>query len=156
MANFAFVENSQIFGVYDFLPQNWKNISNFYLIDDWNKLNELGWYKIEKIIPDYHISVYKIDNPKHHFENGIAYETYDLIELPKEKEPSPWDLIIQERDKRIHNFQWRIMRYQTEIGSGMEPTENIDEMNLYIDSLNRVTEQSDVTNIVWPEYTEHR
>lgn len=154
MANFAFVENNQIDSVYDLLPKNWKNISNFYLIDDWNKLNELGWYKLEKIIPNYDPTTQKIDNPIHYFENGVAYETYDVIELPKEKESSPWDAIIRERDKRIRDFQWRFLRYQTEIENNIEPTENIDAMNSYINSLNRIIEQSDVNNIVWPEYIE--
>lgn len=158
MANFAFIENEQISGIYDFLPQNWRNISNFHLIDDWNTLNELGWYQLEKVIPVFDSSTHKIDNPKHHFENGVAYETYDLIELPKPvvHEPNPWDLVIQERDKRIRNFQWRFMRYNSEIENNVEPTENIDAMNAYIDALNRVTEQEDPNNIVWPEYIEQQ
>ena len=32
MANFAYTENGEIVGVYDQLPENWKNISNFYTL----------------------------------------------------------------------------------------------------------------------------
>lgn len=150
MANYAFVENNQILGVYDLLPQNWKNISNFYLIDDWDRLRAMGWYRLEKVVPDYDPDTQKLDNATQWFENGQAYETYQVID---QNVPSQaWREVIAERDKRIKDFQWHLLRYQTEIDNNQTPTEDIVLMNAYMDALNSVLDQPDPNNIEWPVY----
>lgn len=82
MANFALVINNTIDSVYDYLPKNWKNISNFYLIDDWQFLNSIGWQQINKIVPNYDPTTQKIEFLKHEIQNGQAVELYQVINLP--------------------------------------------------------------------------
>jgi hypothetical protein len=154
MANFAFVENSEILGVYDFLPVNWRNISNFNLINDWERLNSLGWYKLEKILPYHDPETQKLDRPRHYFSEGVAYETYEVKNLPPKPsipEPSIWDEIIQERDQRIQEVELRIQNYESEIQQGLEPSEDIEALMQYLEELNMITDQ-DPNNIIWPEY----
>jgi hypothetical protein len=68
MANYAFVENNVITKLYDELPTNWQNVSNFYLLkDDVETLNSLGWKVIQKVQPEY--------NP----DTQFLYGTYQRI-----------------------------------------------------------------------------
>ena len=89
MANYAYVKNGQIVGVYDYLPQNWENISNFNTLNDWTYYNYLGWQQIIKDIPVYNPATQKIDFDKHVLINGIVHEQYKIINLPVAPPPPP-------------------------------------------------------------------
>ena len=82
MANYAYVKNNSIDSVYDFLPKNWQNISNFNLLNDWTYYNYLGWQQIVKDIPVYNPATQKIDFDKHVLIGGIVHEQYKVIDLP--------------------------------------------------------------------------
>lgn len=89
MANYALVVDNKLDSVYDYLPKNWKNISNFDLIDDWAFLNSLGWQQITKIIPSYDPATQKIEFLKHELQNEQAVELYQVINLPQPPAPTP-------------------------------------------------------------------
>jgi hypothetical protein len=172
MANFAHVENGNIIGVYDFLPKNWRNISNFFALENEEEtLKTYGWYKIVKITPpEFDPSLHKLENPTRWFENGIAYETHEVVPLPAPPpppaEPTPeelaeierqsierqWSIIRNERDQRIKDFEWRYMRYERQVRLNITPTDNIAAMDTYVQALADMTQQSDPFNVIWPIY----
>jgi len=82
MANYAHVENGQITGVYDLYPDNWRNISNFYLLEnDTETLRSLGWRTITKTTPTYNSDTQYVGNPIHTIENDTVVETYEIVDI---------------------------------------------------------------------------
>ena len=181
MANFARIENNSIIGVYENLPINRENISNFSVYaDDEEVLNNFGWHKIQKITPDYNNETHSLGDAYHWIEHGKVYESYKIEEktLNAENPTSfnvltndnflfqslglrqgfgysnndPWDLVREERDRTILNFEWRYMRYAREIRLGITPTDDIQRMDAYIQALADITNQEDPNNIIWPTY----
>lgn len=174
MANFAHVENGNIVGVYDLLPKNWKNISNFFVLEnDEDTLRSHGWYKLIKVTPTgFNNSIHKLDNPRQWFENGAAYETYEIFALPSNlPPPSPpppseeelalivardlearWQFVRDERDRKIKDFEWRYFRYERQVRLGTTPTDNLVDLDSYVQALADITTQSDPYNITWPNY----
>lgn len=52
MANWAYIENGVVVEAYSSLPNNWRNISNFFALEeDPETLRDLGWYPVEVITP---------------------------------------------------------------------------------------------------------
>lgn len=167
MANYAHVVDGNIQGVYDLIPENWRNISNFYALTDEERVS-LGWYKLVKAYPEYDPETQKIDNPRQYFTDGVAYETMDVIELPRVVvyEPTPedialhqeirtrdqWNLIRGERDTRMSDFEWRYTRYDRQVRLGETPIDDIALMDAYMQALADITIQTDPFNIIWPVF----
>jgi hypothetical protein len=156
MAKYAYVENNAIKSVYDNLPQNWKNISNFNLITDEVFLKDLGWYKVTKVI-DYDTSQFRVSKIYHEFDNDTVFEKYNVVEKDKpftEEEliNMQWDGIRVERDQKMKDFEWRYIRHDREVRLGLVPTDNVYPMDVYMQALADITKQEDPYNIVWPEY----
>jgi hypothetical protein len=166
MANYAYVENNEIQGVYDTLLPNWKNYSNFFALEnDLDYLKSLGWYKIEKVIPSYDPLTQKLDNVRQWFENGVVYETEEVIELPVEPIIEPvsqeelnirqWNLIRNQRDQIIASFDWRYVRYNRKIRLVLNPSDDITKLDEYTQALADIPEkQTDPFNIIWPVFSE--
>jgi hypothetical protein len=80
MAKYAYIENNPRSGgviikeYYDFLPQNWKNISGLNNIKDEEYLKNIGWYKIIKNEINYDDSCERIISYNYIFENNNVYE----------------------------------------------------------------------------------
>lgn len=87
MANYAHIENNEITGVYDLIPDNWRNISNFSALDDMAFIQSLGWRAIVKQFPLIDESTQKLGNPIHRIENDSVIETYEVITLPTYSQP---------------------------------------------------------------------
>jgi hypothetical protein len=84
MANYSHIENEQITGVYDLYPDNWRNISNFYLLaEDTDALYNLGWRTIIKVNPTYNPDYQRLGNPSYTITDNEVYETLEVIDLPK-------------------------------------------------------------------------
>ena len=82
MAKYAHVQDGTITGVYDLLPENWRNISNFYLLEnDSETLTSLGWKTIVKSNVSYQSDTQTLGNPTYTlFEDGV-YEMIEVINL---------------------------------------------------------------------------
>jgi|694.fasta_scaffold141192_3 hypothetical protein len=74
MANYVYVENNVIKEYYDFLPQNWKNVSGLNLIKDENYLKSIGWYKVIKNTINYDPNCQVITNYEYYFDNNNVYQ----------------------------------------------------------------------------------
>lgn len=157
MANWAQVKDNEILGVYDNLPQNWENYSNFFALEsEEDYLKTIGWYKIVKNYPEYDSATQKLDHPRQYIENDIVYETMQVFELspviPQDNTPYRWQEIRNERDRKINEIDWRYNRYHRQVRLGLPTTDNIEALDAYIQALCDVTSQSDPYNITWPEY----
>lgn len=82
MANYAHIEDGNITGVYDLYPDNWRNISNFYLLEnDTDTLHGLGWRTIVKTTPTYNSDTQYIGNPIHTIIDDNVIETYEIVDI---------------------------------------------------------------------------
>ncbi len=82
MAKYAFIENNEIKGLYTNLPNNWKNISNFYALDgDTEYLSSLGWKLITKSSVTYNPDTQTADI-QYSIVDGNVVETITVEDLP--------------------------------------------------------------------------
>lgn len=82
MAKYAHIENGNITGVYDLYPENWRNISNFYLLmNDTETLRSLGWRTVVKSTPSYNIDTQYLGNPIHSIVDDEVYETLEVVDI---------------------------------------------------------------------------
>ena len=84
MATYAHIENNIITGVYDLIPNNWRNISNFYVLaENFDDIRSLGWRTIQKISdPVINIDTQRYGELIHTIENDEVVETREVITLP--------------------------------------------------------------------------
>lgn len=61
-----------------------------------------------------------------------------------------WQTIRQTRDRMMANYDWRYTRYEREVRLGLTPTDDIMELDTYMQALADITQQSDPYNISWP------
>lgn len=158
MANYAHVENDQITGVYDSLPENWRNVSNFYALQgDTQTLESLGWFEIDKVVPEIDPSNQVLGPATHEIVNGRVVETYSVIDVLPPEPPAPlsaddqWVLIRSQRDQLMDAFEWRYTRYARQQRLGLETTDDIQSLDAYMQALADITTQQDPFDIVWPE-----
>lgn len=159
MANYAFVENGKIEGLYDTLPTNWRNISNFYLLSD-DDIVEYGWKKILKPVPDYDPETHYLGDVDYYLLGDDVYERISVVPLPPPLSPQAeaekiflqWQEVRRLRDEKMNDFQWRYSRYERYLRLGLEPIDNIEAMDAYMQSLADITLQQDPFNLIWPEF----
>ena len=84
MATYAHIENNTITGVYDLLPDNWRNISNFHALNDsFDYIQELGWRKVAvDSDPEFNSDFQKLSDPKHRIDNDEVIEYREVVNLP--------------------------------------------------------------------------
>jgi hypothetical protein len=61
-----------------------------------------------------------------------------------------WINIRKLRDDTIASMDWRFDRYNSEIRLGLTPTDNIVQLDEYIQALRDITKQENPLNIIWP------
>jgi len=65
---------------------------------------------------------------------------------------SLWDEVRELRDIKINEVEWRVMRNLSETRIGITTTtDNISDLDTYIQALRDIGEQTDPKNITWPE-----
>jgi hypothetical protein len=173
MSNYALVENNEVVGVYSHLPTNWKNVSNFFALEgDDDTLKTFGWYKVVKTTPSYDPTTQRLEGVRSWYdvETDTAYTVDLVVDIPVYPEHSPflteeeleqqrlkdietrWIEVRIERDKRMKDFEWRYVRYERQVRLSLTTTDNITDLDQYMQSLADITTQSDPYNIVWPTY----
>lgn len=78
-----------------------------------------------------------------------AEEIAQELEMVKQ---SQWELVRHNRDQLMKEFEWRYIRYDREVRLGLTPTDNIVQLDTYMQALADITQQEDPYNIVWPDY----
>ncbi|WP_373078702.1 phage tail assembly chaperone [Zhongshania sp.] len=59
--------------------------------------------------------------------------------------------VRRERDKRMKSFEWRLQRHAREVRLGQTPTDNIADLDAYMQALADITEQPGFPDdITWP------
>jgi hypothetical protein len=84
MATYAHIENNTITGVYDLLPENWRNISNFYVFkDSFDEVKTLGW-RIVQVNPDpiFDSNTQRLGDSQHIIVDDEVIEFREVIDLP--------------------------------------------------------------------------
>lgn len=79
--------------------------------------------------------------------DGIPVNEVELQTRIKNK----WAEIREERDRRMTQFDWRVLRNQRETRLGLVPSESITSLDSYMLSLVNVTLQPDPFNVTWPQ-----
>ena len=84
--------------------------------------------------------------------NGTAWEVIDLTtEEINAIVNQQWAEVRESRDAKIKEVEWRVMRNLSETRQGLDTTDNISELDTYIQALRDIT--STTTNpleVSWP------
>jgi hypothetical protein len=162
VANYVYIENSEILEYYDLLPINWRNISNFYTLEsDSEYMASLGWYKVIKAnIPTFDSSRQRMTNPTYTFDGTEVTEIVVIEDIYESEEAyrsamktQIVDHIRQRRDNLFKDCDWTQL---SDIQS-VQTQEWIDSWKIYRQALRDLPEvymNNDVYNvndIIWPE-----
>lgn len=160
MSNWAYVENGQIKECLDFLPESWKNISNFYASsNNLDFLASYGWFPIEKESYAYDPKKYKLDNRRFEItDRGNVIEKWDLIELPKKDYKEVYHSFIHEvrikRNTLLKESDWTQLN---DVIKSM-PDDLMISWEAYRKNLREITNdypfrenvEYDINQVVWP------
>ena len=119
-------------------------------------LAQLGIYKVEALDNRKEGKTYNLAAP--YLEEGTWKVTYELTgskEIP-EKIIEVLALSIRtERDRRIDAESWKYERNSREVRLNLSQTDNIQELDVYIQALADITSQVDFPlNVEWPQKPE--
>lgn len=142
--DYILIENNTVKGYPTTLPQNWKDVSNFYLLDQ-EKLRQYGWFPV-RVVP-----ANKSENDVvtgQRFEIGTTEVVqYEEIRQKTNEEIQTetnirWENIRVQRDRLLLECDWTQL-------ADVNLT-NINEWKTYRQALRDITTQSDPKNVVWP------
>jgi hypothetical protein len=162
---YAFVEDNKVIDVKDNLPQNWRNISNFYIhANDYDYLKSLGWYPVTFPNIEYNPQTQRLDNWRYNFNGNSVDRLADVIDVPQpsaadiqraeqERVNTRWQEIRIQRDEMMRSFEWRYTRYERQKRLGIPTTDQIENLDTYMQALADITLQADPYNIIWPSYS---
>ena len=82
MANYAHIEADRVTGVYDLIPENWRNISNFYVLyeSEPELVYTMGWRTLIKTDIVYDPEVQRLGDPTYRIVNGEVIEDQTIID----------------------------------------------------------------------------
>lgn len=80
MAKYALIENNEIIGLYNDLPKNWKNVSNFYALEgETEYLDSLGWKLIQRaVVGEYDPNTQQLMPATFSIVNGNVIENIEI------------------------------------------------------------------------------
>jgi hypothetical protein len=128
MANWVHIENNEITGQYDLLPNNWKNISGLNLAaDDLPFLKSAGWYPVTKQNETW--------NDLTHYVSGYDYEIRedDVLEsiILTERQAQP----TEEFSTLKYRFLEELRKKRNEMLAASDWTQLQDVQNLLEESI---------------------
>lgn len=140
------VEDNQVKGTATELPKNWKNISNFYLLDN-EQLKENGWY------PYRFVEIQLNENEIFNGSNIVIGETevveYQTKRLKTQQEiqneiENAWNSVRRNRNRYLLQSDW------TQVADSPLTSQKQTEWQTYRQELRDVTTQQNPFNIQWP------
>lgn len=159
MMKFAFVEDGVVQQVTDALPQTWRNVSNFFALEDGDEeyLNSIGWYRIIKDAEfSYNPNTQQLLPPRFEFVDGKVYQRDEALDAPPPIDASaletPMHAIRQRRGVMMDMMRWRYERYDRHVRLGLDQIDTLEDMDKYMQALANITDVSNPSDIVWPVY----
>ena len=143
---YILVENSEIKTSPLQLPKNWKNVSNFYLLDT-AALKEYGWYPhrfVQSQIQNnqvYNGSTFVIEQDEVVEYQQVRNKTQQEINQDTEDK---WNSIRSQRNTLLYDCDW------TQLPDSPLTNEKKQEWSTYRQALRDVTLQVNPDNIIWP------
>jgi hypothetical protein len=144
------VENGEVKGYPRPLPQNWADVSNFYLLDD-ERLRSYGWYPLRFVPAE------KTDNDvvtgQSFVIEGNEVVQYEQIRPKTESEiqeelNSKWENIRNQRNLLLLESDW------TQLADVALTDEKKQEWRLYRQSLRDITNFDSPDHVIWPNKPE--
>lgn len=109
MTKLAHIENNTVTGVYEYLPDNWRNISNFNaLADDTEYLRSLGWRTIVKANPSYDENTQYLSDAEYEIQGDDVIEIINVI--TRQINSPPPAVEIDTRDGVLHINAMQLLR----------------------------------------------
>jgi len=158
MTVYANLEEGEVKGVYDLIPKFWNGINHFDIqcAKDETFMNQNGFVKIIRDTRPYDIATHRMsDIPAYSVVGNQVFEYREITPIPPPALPSEEQLLMSIRNRRdqlMQNFEWRYVRYARQTRLGIPTTDNIADLDQYMQSLADITSQQDLNNITWPEY----
>lgn len=140
------VENGEVSGYPRPLPQNWADVSNFYLLEN-ESLRQYGWYPV-RFVPSE-----KTDNDivagQRFVVEGTEVVQYEQIRPKTQDEINQeinqlWENIRNKRNQLLLECDW------TQLSDSPLTVEKKTEWQTFRQELRDITNQSDPRNIIWP------
>lgn len=140
------VENGEVSGYPRPLPQNWADVSNFYLLQN-ERLRQYGWYPVRFVPAE------KTDNDvvigQSFVIEGTEVVQYEQIRPKTQDEINQeinqlWENIRNERNQLLLECDW------TQLSDSPLTAEKKTEWQTYRQELRDITNQSDPKDIIWP------
>jgi len=83
--------------------------------------------------------------------NGSAWQIVEYTEEEiDERTRILWADIRSTRDSLLNQLDWRFLRYHSQVRLGIQPIDNIEDLDNYAQALRDITNQEDPLNITWP------
>lgn len=159
MTVYANLVNGEIKGVYDLIPKFWNGHNHFNVLcaKDEKFMRENGFVKIIRDTTPYDSTTHRMsDYPTYSVVDEEVYEHREitLIPPPLINEEDLLTIIRKQRDQKMKDFEWRYTRYFRETRLGLSTTDDLKKLDEYMQLLADITDQEDLTNIIWPTYEE--
>jgi len=158
MTVYANVVDNEVKGVYYSIPKFWKGINKFDILclSNPDYMRENGFVKIIHDTTPYDPETHRMsDFPTYTYENGQVYEHREITLIPPYVPPSRDELIKSiriQRDQLMKEFEWRYTRYERQVRLNLPTTDDLQNMDNYMQALADITNQEDLENIIWPVY----
>lgn len=83
MSKYALIENNEIIRLYNDLPRNWRNISNFYSLEtELEYLDSLGWKLVQRAVtPEYDNTTHYLSQPTYNIVDNQVIETIEVLDI---------------------------------------------------------------------------
>jgi hypothetical protein len=140
------VENGEVKGYPQPLPQNWADVSNFYLLED-ERVRQYGWYPL-RFVPATKTENDVVTGQSFVIEGNEVVQ-YEQIRPKTQEEVDQennqlWETIRNERNRLLQESDW------TQLPDSPLTLEKKSEWEMYRQELRDVTNQTDPKNIIWP------
>lgn len=158
MTVYANLVNGEVKGVYDLIPKFWNGMNHFDIqcAQDEAFMNQNGFVKIIKDTTQFDSTTHKMsDIPTYSVVGNQVYEHREIQPLPQPSLPTEEELLVNIRslrDQLMKDFEWRYIRYDRQIRLGLTPTDDLANLDQYMQALADITDQPDLYNILWPVY----
>lgn len=143
---YIYIENNEVKGNPTQLPKNWKNISNFYLLDN-EQLKQNGWYPYRFV---------EIQLNENEIINGsnIVIEETEVVEYQTKRTKTQqeiqneienaWSNVRRKRNRHLLESDW------TQSSDSPLSNQKQIEWQTHRQELRDITSQLDPFSITWP------